>query len=226
MPSIPRILIYMALLGTLAAAVPPLVVAWSRSEPVDKRPVTMFLDMDLQKKFKAQSTNDLFADGRSMRPLIEGTVARGESFGDTHLYGGFVGSEWAATLPNGMTMSMDLLVRGQERFTIYCTPCHGQAGEGNGMVNQRAMALVANANGPVQGTVWVPAKSLHDATVSGQPIGQIYGTITNGIRNMASYSAQIPTEDRWAIAAYVKSLQRAFDASLQDVPPTERSKIQ
>lgn len=226
MPKIPPMLIILATLATLAAVIPPAAVAWSRGNLTDRRPVTLFLDMDLQKKFKAQSTNDLFADGRSMRPLIEGTVAKGEAFGDSHLYGGFVNGQWADTLPAGMEMSMDLLNRGQARFNIYCTPCHGYAGQGDGMVNQRALALVENASGPVQGTVWVPAKSLHDATVAGQPVGQIYGTITNGIRNMASYAAQIPTEDRWAIAAYVKSLQRAFDASIQDVPTTERSKVQ
>lgn len=221
-----RVLIYLVLLGTLIATIPPLAVAWARSEPNAKRPVTLFLDMDLQKKFKPQSVNSLFADGRAMRPLVAGAVAQGESFVDTHYFGGFVNGAWADTLPAQSPMSIALLERGQARFNIYCTPCHGYAGQGDGMVNRRAMALVDNAAGPVQGTVWVQAKSLHDATITVQPVGQIYNTITNGIRNMASYGAQIPTEDRWAIAAYVKTLQRAFNASVQDVPAEMRAGLQ
>jgi mono/diheme cytochrome c family protein len=92
-------------------------------------------------------------------------------------------------------------------------------------VNRRALDLMANSNGPVQGTAWVAAKSLHDPTVREQPIGQIYNTIKNGVRNMAGYAAQIPVEDRWAIAAYVKALQFSQNASMQDVPPELRDNI-
>ena len=101
--------------------------------------------------------------------------------------------------------------------------CHGYAGVGDGIVNQRAMAAMSNADGPVYGTAWVQAKSLHDPEVVDQPVGQIYNTITHGIRNMAGYGAQIPPRDRWMIAAYVKALQKSQDAMLQDVPPQERS---
>ena len=86
-------------------------------------------------------------------------------------------------------------------------------------MNQRAMELVANTNGPVNGTVWVQAKNLvHDELVTVQPMGQLFNTITYGIRNMAGYGSQIPTEDRWAIAAYVKALQRSQNAQPSDVP--------
>ena len=78
----------------------------------------------------------------------------------------------------------------------------------------------------MNGTVWVPAKNIHDPTVTVQPVGQLFNTVTHGIRNMAGYGTQIPTDDRWAIVAYVKALQRSFDAQLQDVPPDQRSKVQ
>jgi mono/diheme cytochrome c family protein len=111
-----------------------------------------------------------------------------------------------------MAMDAATLERGQQRFNIYCSACHGYAGFGDGAVNQRAMELVANAAGPVNGTQWVAAKSLHDETTRNQPVGQLFNTITHGIRNMAGYGAQIPTQDRWAIAAYVKALQLSQDA--------------
>jgi mono/diheme cytochrome c family protein len=112
-----------------------------------------------------------------------------------------------------MKMDAALLARGQERFGIYCAACHGYAGFGDGAVNQRALELVSNVNGPVNGTTWVAAKNLHDETVRTQSMGQVFNTITHGIRNMAGYGAQIPVADRWAIAAYVKALQLSQDAS-------------
>jgi mono/diheme cytochrome c family protein len=87
------------------------------------------------------------------------------------------------------------------------------------------MDAMSNSDGPIYGTAWVQAKSVHDPTVRDQSVGQIYNTITHGIRNMAGYAAQIPTEDRWAIAAYVKALQKSQDARLQDVPPQERASL-
>lgn len=218
----PRIIVYVLLILTLLAMLPPVIAASARSTPNPNRPINLIQDMDLQAKFKAQSVNDLFADKRSQRPQIIGTVARGETYLDTHFDDGVVAGQWATTTPTQLPMNMELLRRGQERFNIYCTPCHGYSGGGNGTVNQRAMELVANADGPVNGTVWVTAKSLHDATVSIQPIGQIFNTVTNGIRNMAGYGSQIPPADRWAIAAYVRALQRSQNATLNDVPTDKR----
>jgi mono/diheme cytochrome c family protein len=178
--------------------------------------------MDLQAKFLPQTENDLFADKRSQRPAVAGSVARGEAYLDAHLYDGVVDGQWATTLPSQFTLDAKFLLRGQERFNIYCTPCHGYAGAGNGTVNQRALELVSNAEGPVHGTVWVAAKSLHDPTVTVQPIGQIFNSITHGVRNMAGYGSQVPTEDRWAIVAYVRALQLSQNASLDDVPADKR----
>ena len=209
---IPRIIVYVLMIGGCIALIPPLVFARMRATPSPNRPIHIFGDMDFQPKFKAQAPNPLFADGRAMRPPVEGTVARGESYVDTHLNEGVSAGGWATTLPSSMSMDEATLARGHQRFDIYCSACHGYAGFGDGAVNQRAMELVANANGPVNGTQWVAAKSLHDETTRNQPMGQLFNTITHGIRNMAGYGSQITVEDRWAIAAYVKALQLSQDA--------------
>lgn len=209
---IPRIIVYVLMIGGCIALIPPLVFARMRATPSPNRPIHIFWDMDFQPKFKAQAPNPLFADGRAMRPPVQGSVARGESYVDTHMFEGVVDGQWATALPTSMKLDQATLERGQQRFNIYCSACHGYAGYGDGAVNQRAMELVSNVNGPVNGTQWVAAKSLHDETTRHQPMGQLFNTITHGIRNMAGYGAQISVADRWAIAAYVKALQFSQDA--------------
>ncbi len=209
---IPRIIVYVLMIGGCIALIPPLVFARMRATPSPNRPIHIFWDMDFQPKFKAQAPNPLFADGRAMRPPVQGSVARGESYLDTHMFEGVVDGQWATALPTSMKLDQATLERGQQRFNIYCSACHGYAGYGDGAVNQRAMELVSNVNGPVNGTQWVAAKSLHDETTRHQPMGQLFNTITHGIRNMAGYGAQISVDDRWAIAAYVKALQFSQDA--------------
>ena len=212
MPKLPRILVYSLLVAGCLALIPPVVFARMRATPSPNRPIHIFWDMDFQPKFKTQVANPLFADGRAMRAPVQGTVGRGEAYADAHLYEGVVDGQWATALPASVPMDAATLSRGQQRFNIYCSACHGYAGYGGGAVNQRAMELVSNATGPVNGTQWVAAKSLHDETTRHQPVGQLFNTITHGIRNMAGYGAQIQTEDRWAIAAYVKALQLSQDA--------------
>ncbi len=215
----PRLFIYVGLILLLCLLIPPAVIARVRVTPNSNLPVHFIQDMDFQSKFKAQSVNPLFADRRAVRPPVDSTVARGETYVDAYFYDGVVGGQWATTLPPQIPLTMATLQRGQQRFNIYCSVCHGETGAGDGSVNQKAMELVANTNGPVNGTVWVQAKNLvHDETVSVQPVGQLFNTITNGIRNMAGYGSQIPVADRWAIAAYVKSLQRSQNAHPSDVP--------
>ena len=209
---IPRIIVYVLMIGGCIALIPPLVFARMRATPSPNRPIHIFWDMDFQPKYKAQAPNPLFADGRAMRPPVQGSVARGESYVDTHMYEGVVDGQWATALPASMKLDQATLERGQQRFNIYCSACHGYAGYGDGAVNQRAMELVSNVNGPVNGTQWVAAKSLHDETTRNQPMGQLFNTITHGIRNMAGYGSQISVADRWAIAAYVKALQFSQDA--------------
>ena len=113
--------------------------------------------------------------------------------------------QWVTEFPESIEVNEALLARGQQRFEIYCSVCHGYAGNGNGQVNQRALALAANGK-----AAWTAAKSLHEPDVKNpaqNPLGRIYDTITNGRRNMGPYAAQIPVEDRWAIVAWVKALQ-------------------
>ena len=221
-PKFPRILVYSLLVGGCLALIPPVVFARMRATPSPNRPIHIFYDMDFQSKYKPQEPNPLFADGRAMRAPVPGTVARGESYADSHLFEGVVDGQWAATLPEGIQMDAATLARGQQRFNIYCSVCHGYAGFGDGAVNKRAMELMSSSDGPANGTSWVQAKSLHDPVVREHPLGMLYSIVGNGIRNMAGYGTQIDVADRWAIAAYVKSLQLSQNASVQDVPPELR----
>jgi len=225
-PMPPRWMIFTGAVAALALAIPPFVIARVRATPDKNRAVHLFFDMDFQPKFKTQAVNPLFADGRAQRPEVMGVVAHGETRLDAHLYEGVDGGEWATTLPAGLTLDERFLLRGQERYNIFCSMCHGFAGFGDGTVNQRAMDLMSNADGPLDGTSWVQAKSLHDPLVREHSVGLLYNIVTNGIRNMAGYHAQIDLEDRWAIAAYVQALQLSQNAAIQDVPPELRSKLQ
>lgn len=222
----PRILIFGGLLVVLLLLIPPAVIARIRSAPSPNQPVRLFQDMAFQSKFKTQSENPLFADQRAMRPPIQHAVSRGDLRADAHLDAGVVDGGWATMLPPQLASTTSFIERGRQRYDIYCSVCHGFAGGGDGTVNQRAMELLTNVNGPVNGTTWVQAKSLvHDETVTVQPIGQIFNSITHGIRNMAGYGSQISVQDRWAIALYVKALQRSQNALLEDVPAAARTKL-
>ncbi len=120
-----------------------------------------------------------------------------------------------------LNVSMDLLERGRERFTIYCAVCHGQGGYGDGAVALRAAEIQA-ANGDAAG--WVAPKNYHTDDMRQQPVGKIYNTITNGVRSMPAYSKQISIVDRWAIVAYVRALQRSQNAKIEDIPEAEKEK--
>jgi mono/diheme cytochrome c family protein len=215
---IPKFFIYAALILAVLAMIPPVLIARMRAVNRDLPRIQLQQDMGRQLRFSAQRPNPMFADGRAMRPKIEGTVARGEMRLDDHYYRGIVGNDWADAFPDAITVDMKLLERGRERYDIFCSICHGKAGHGDGMVHERASQLAATMR---QGTSWVPPTSLHDLTVIEQPLGQIYNTITHGIRNMAAYGSQIPVEDRWAIVAYVRALQKSQDAPADVVQALE-----
>jgi mono/diheme cytochrome c family protein len=117
-------------------------------------------------------------------------------------------------------VSMELMRRGRERFNIYCAPCHGLAGYGDGMVARRAAEMQAAGANTASG--WVAPTNYHTDEIRGRPLGHLYNTISNGIRTMPAYDKQIPVPDRWAIVAYVKALQRSQHAKPEDVPETER----
>jgi mono/diheme cytochrome c family protein len=165
-------------------------------------------DMHDQPKYKPYRGSDFFGDGRSARPLPEGTVARGHLREDAHLFTGRVNGQLATTFPLPVTEAV--LARGRERYGIYCTPCHGLAGYGDGMVVARGFRRAA---------------SFHVDRLRESPPGYFYDAIANGFGAMPSYAAQIPVEDRWAIVAYVRALQLSQHATVQDVPPEKRGEL-
>jgi mono/diheme cytochrome c family protein len=150
-----------------------------------------------------------------MRPPVEGAIARGDLQADDHLVRGVVEGQWAEGFP--MTVTEAVMQRGRERYDVYCATCHGLSGDGDGMTTLRAQKR--------QEPTWIPPVSLHSEVVVQQPVGRIYNTITNGIRSMPAYAAQISVEDRWAIVAYVRALQRSRNASIDDVPAEIRPQL-
>jgi len=160
-------------------------------------------DMANQPKNKPLSESDFFADGRSERPLIENTVARGSITNDE-----LVVPKDSNAFP--LPVNQKLLERGEERYKIFCTPCHGLQGDGNGMIVERGMKH---------------PPSYHIDRLRQAPNGYFYDVVTNGFGAMYSYSAQIPPKDRWAIIAYVRALQLSRNAKASELPESLRSKI-
>lgn len=211
---IPSQLRWAALLIPLLALAPFLMFVTARHSTSAQTRLHVVPDMDWQPYFKGQAANPLFADGRAMRLPVAGTVARGELRENDRFETGMDDGDFASTFP--MKVDAALMARGQERFGIYCAPCHGLAGDGKGMVTIRAAE---------KGYGWVPPTDLHAETVTSQPIGQIFQSISNGVRNMPAYASQISPADRWAIVLYVKALQRQRSASIEDVPAQFRDKV-
>jgi mono/diheme cytochrome c family protein len=209
---VPRPVIYVLLILAALSLVPLAFLAKARVTDSTSPRFSLMPDMDNQPRYKAQQANSLFADDRAMRPPVEGTVAWGSLPADTVLVTGRQDGEWAAELPYPLTSA--LLSRGQERFGIYCTTCHGLTGHGDGPTSLRADQL--------QEGTWTPPSDLTSETVRERADGHLFNTITNGIRTMPAYGPQIPPADRWAIVAYVRALQRAAHAELEDVPPDVR----
>jgi mono/diheme cytochrome c family protein len=188
----------------------PLALALRAREVKKTEPrIHIIPDMDNQPKIKAQSRFMLFADRRGMRPPVAGTVARGSLIDEPALQLGKNGAgDWIEAIP--VELSMPVLQRGRERYDIHCSPCHGLSGYGDGMVARRADQL--------QEGTWTPPTSFHTDLVRSRPAGHLFNSISNGIRNMPAYGSQIPIEDRWAIVAYVRALQRSQNATIDDVP--------
>jgi len=178
-----------------------------RGNKSDQPPVHLNQNMDFQQRGDPQERNDFFADGRVMRPPVEGTVARGQLREDDHLWRGRLpNGALADALPASLELSPALLDRGQERYNIFCAPCHGEMGHGNGPVTRRG------------GGFAVQPANLHQEKYLPAPLGYFYDVTTNGKGSMKSYKAQIPVEDRWAIAVWVRTLQVAGKAVEADVP--------
>jgi len=212
---IPRWLTYLVVVLVVLSWVPLALIARARQVKSTAPRIHVVPDMDNQPKFGPQSRNRLFADRRAMRPPVEGTVARGALREDDGLFRGAVGEAWLDQIP--VPVTDQLVQRGRARYDIYCSPCHGLAGYGDGMVAKRADAL--------QEGTWTPPASLHSELVRSRPVGHLYNTITNGVRSMPAYAPQVAVEDRWAIVAYVRALQRSQRATVGDVPPELRAQL-
>src|SRR5262249_31432175 len=156
-------------------------LAACRGQPSTEQPIHLVPDMDWQPKFKAEQASPLWHDGRAMRPAVDGTVAQGQLRADERLYTGKVGDLFVAKSP--VAVDEATIRRGRQRFNIYCTPCHDRTGSGQGMVVKRG---------------YPPPVNLTSDRVLNMPDGQIFWTMTNGVRNMPSYRKQVPVEDRWA----------------------------
>jgi mono/diheme cytochrome c family protein len=166
-------------------------------------------DMHDQPRFKPLAATPFFGDGRSARPVVEGTVARGQLRTDQARYSGRIAGQTVDVFPFPITRA-DLL-RGRERFGIYCSPCHSRLGDGNGMVVRRGFRQAA---------------SYHTDRLRSAPVGHFFDVITNGFGAMPSYASRVEPDDRWRIAAYIRVLQLSQNASLADVPPAERQALE
>ena len=182
----------------------------------EKPPIHPNLNMDYVQRFEAQEANPLFEDGAAMRTPVAGTVARGQLKTTDNApfeYGRTADGAYVADIP--VPVTADLLERGQERYNIYCTVCHGYAGDGRG--------IVAVGNGGQGYGFAVP--SYHTDALRARPDGYIYDVIQNGVNTMPSYGHEIAPDDRWAVVAYIRALQRSQNASSADVPQAERDRL-
>lgn len=170
----------------------------------ERPPIHPNLNMDFQEKFEAQEANPYFADGRAMRVPVAGTIARGFLRADSRLYTGRTeNGDYITDMP--VPLSRELLLRGQERYDIFCSVCHGKSGNGLGIIMTGQYG-------------YTPAPSYHDERLREVSDGYLYDVITNGVRSMPGYAQQIPVADRWAITAYIRALQRSQNASEEDLP--------
>ena len=164
------------------------------------------IDMHVQPRQNPLSRSDFYPDQRSARPLVEGTVARGELHEDSYFYTGKVGNNPGDAMP--FAVSKEILERGRERFNIFCAPCHSRLGDGNGFVPSRGFSR--------------RPPSFHIARLQKAPLGYFFDVITEGFGIMPDYASQIPPQDRWDIVAYVRALQLSQNATQADVPTGQK----
>jgi mono/diheme cytochrome c family protein len=165
-------------------------------------------DMHDQPKYRPLRGSELFADGRSARPFVPGTVARGQLREDPVFFTGKSGDDFVAEIP--VKVTAELLARGRTRYEVFCAPCHGRTGRGDGMIVQRGFKKPS---------------SYHVDRLRQAPIGYYYDVVANGFGAMSDYAAQVPPEDRWAIAAYIRALQYSQYAPAADVPVEKRARL-
>jgi mono/diheme cytochrome c family protein len=165
-------------------------------------------DMQDQPRYEPGEASAFFADGRASRPLVPGTVARGQLDADGVVATGKAADGWARTLPVAVTR--DLLARGRERYDIYCSPCHDRTGGGAGMIVQRGFKR---------------PPSFHEERLRVVPVGYLFAVMTGGFGVMPSYAAPVPAADRWAIAAYLRALQLSQHVRAADLPAADRARL-
>lgn len=196
-------------------------IAGCRGSISRKPPIEIFPDMDRQLKLRPQQPNGFFPNGISSQPPVPGTVRRSQPiqtaagpvlpFEDAPVNTGRLPGTTNFVELNPLAVTGALLQRGRERFGIYCAPCHGPMGDGNGVTRKLGMSVVAN---------------LHDQRIVEMPDGEIFNTITHGKNLMQGYAAQIPVEDRWAIVAYVRVLQRSWLGTPEELPGDMRTALE
>ena len=165
-------------------------------------------DMHDAPRYEPLEGSTFFIDGRGSRTLVANTVARGMLREDEHLYQGKIDGQLTDSFP--MPVTAEVMARGRERFNVFCAPCHGRTGQGNGMVVQRGFRA---------------PPSFHEERLRAAPVGYFFDVQTNGFGAMADYAAQVPIADRWAIAAFIRALQFSQRATVGDVPPDRRAEL-
>jgi mono/diheme cytochrome c family protein len=162
-------------------------------------------DMHDQPRFKPLARSDFYSDLRSARPPVEGTVARGQLHEDSYFYTGKMGNAPGDYMP--FAVNEEVLARGQERFNIYCSPCHSELGDGNGVIVQRGYRA---------------PPSYHTERLRKAPLGYFFDVMTNGFGAMPDYASQISAQDRWNIVAYIRALQLSQNATAADLPAGQK----
>ena len=185
-------------------------IAGKRGSLSRREPIEIFPDMNRQPKLRPQNTDAFFEDGKSSRMPIAGTIARGDHYEDLPVNTGRIPgtTNFIDIIPVEVTAK--LMARGQQRFTINCSPCHGAQADGNGITKKYGMAVVAN---------------LHDKRIVELNDGEIFNTITYGKGLMGPYGPNVTVEDRWAIIAYLRALQLSQLGTVDDVPEQLRSTL-
>jgi mono/diheme cytochrome c family protein len=209
-----------------------LLFAGFRGSKSAEPPIEIFRDMDHQPKIQPQHPSAFFADGRGARKPVPGTIPQGYELKGSYLQvparngtlapvgftnlpdyynTGAIAGAYGDGFPEGVPLTEAFLDRGAERFSIHCSICHGPTGAGNGVVGQFGMVAIAN---------------LQDERIRTMPDGQIFSTITNGKNTMGAYGPNIAVEDRWAIVAYIRALQRSQSVKLTDLPEAKQKELQ
>ncbi len=191
----------LGVIGTLAILGP-------RGEVSTRPPLEVFPDMDRMPKYHPQAKSAFFADGRTDRLPVEGTLARGSYYEDEYYGTGKNGEVFGKGFP--IEVTNDAISRGEERYNIYCTVCHGAAGDGDSITKKYGMLTVANLN---------------DQRLVDYTDGQLYDVVKNGKGLMLGYGDRLSVEDRWNVVLYVRALQRAANGTVDDLTPAKREEL-